>query len=293
MQIVRYIILSFVIFLTLSLPLTAQTTEEELANQQWVLEVENHILDFQEELNQLSNASNVQIRISENNVESGSYTRILNQKLQMVSDKLMSIEYRWNTYTQSEQTTIANDEHLMELMSQTEMLKQAIADTIESQKQRYEAIKNFLDAEKLINSQDSVYKILYKKAFNFSLIQKFAPQLDKLKAEEQVHFERIQSSYNKAKDITETVPQLSKRAAALNEEYFKIKALSEKIQAMEFKPLVQRIKDYLLEIACVSVILMFITTFTAKLKAAKKAREMLKKQKDMLSRANGSDYPTI
>ena len=293
MQIVRYVILSFVIFLTLSLPLSAQTTEEDLAAQQWALEVENRILDFMEELDQLSHASNLQVRISEANVESGSYTRILNQKLQMLSDRLMSIDYRWNTFTQSEQVTIANDDHLMELMSQTELLKQAISDTIESQKQRCEAIKNFVDAERLIYSQDSVYKMLYKKAKNLSLVQKLAPQLDKLKAEEQVHFERIQSSYDKTKDIAELVPQLNKRAAALNEKYFKIKSLSEKIQAMEFKPLVQRIKDYLLEIACVSVILMFLTTLTAKLKAAKKAREMLKKQTEMLNRTNGSDYPTI
>ena len=128
---------------------------------------------------------------------------------------------------------------------------------------------------------------------NYSLVQKLAPQLEKLKAEEQVHFERIQSSYDKSKSAADLIPQLNKRAATLNEKYFKIKALSEKIQAMEYKPFVQRIKDYLLEIACVSVILMFFTMLTAKLKAAKNAREMLKKQKQLLNRTNGSDYPTI
>ena len=291
MQIVRYIILSFVIFLTLSL--SAQTSEDELANQQWVMEVEDRILNFMDELDQLSYTSNLQIRISEANIETGSYTRILNQKVQLVNDRLMSIDYRWNVFKQSEQDVIASDEHLMELMSQTEQLKQAIADTLESQKKKCEAIADFVATEQLLSFQDSIYKVLYKKAMNYSLVQKLAPQLEKLKAEEQVHFERIQSSYDKSKSAADLIPQLNKRAAMLNEKYFKIKALSEKIQAMEYKPFVQRIKDYLMEIACVSVILMFFTMLTAKLKAAKNARAMLKKQKDLLNRANGSDYPTI
>ena len=128
---------------------------------------------------------------------------------------------------------------------------------------------------------------------SYSLVQKLTPQLEKLKAEEQVHFERIQNSFDKSKAAVELVPQLGKRAETLNEQYFKIKALSEKIQAMEFKPFVQRIKDYLLEIACVTVILMFLSMMVAKLKATKDAREMLKKQKQLLDRTNGSDYPTI
>ena len=57
MQIVRYIILSFVIFLTL--PLSVQAQEDELAAQQWVMEVEDRILNFMDELDQLSYASNL------------------------------------------------------------------------------------------------------------------------------------------------------------------------------------------------------------------------------------------
>lgn len=291
MQIVKYIILSLAVFL--SLPLSAQIEGDEAAAQQWAAEVENRILNFNEELNQLSMATNVQVRISDANIESGSYIRNLNQKLQLVSDRLMSIEYRWNTFTQSEQAVIANDEHLMELMAQTELLKQSLTDTIESQKKKCEAINDFVEAERLILSQDSIYKVLYNKAMKLSLVQKLTPQLEKLKAEEQVHFERIQNSFNKSKAAVDLVPQLESRATTLNEQFFKIKALSEKIQAMKYKPFVQRVKDYLLEIACVSVILMFFTMIISKLKAAKKAREMLKKQKELFNRTNGSDYPTI
>lgn len=295
MQIVKYIILTLTAFLslTLSAQTVVQTPEEELANQQYEAEVESRMLDFKEELDQLFMAANVQGRISESNIESGAYTRILKQKLQLVSDRLVSIDYRWNTFTQSEQAVIANSEQLMELMAQTELLKQSISDTVEAQKNKCAAIDDFIAAERLILPQDSVYKVLYKKAFNFSLVQKLAPQLEKLKAEEQAHFQRLQKSFDDSKAAAELVPQLENRATALNEQFFKIKALSEKIQAMEYKPLVQRVKDYLLEIACVSVILMFFTMIGSKLKAAKKAREMVKKQKALFDRTNGTDYPTI
>ena len=291
MQIVKYIIMGLAVFLSLSL--SAQMEGDGEAAQQWAAEVENRILNFNEELNQLSMATNVQVRISDANLESGSYIRNLNQKLQLVSDRLMSIEYRWNTFTQSEQAVIANDEHLMELMAQTELLKQSLSDTIESQKKKCEAINDFVKAERLILSQDSIYKVLYNRAMKLSLVQKLTPQLEKLKAEEQVHFERIQNSFDKSKAAVDLVPQLENRATSLNEQFFKIKALSEKIQAMKYIPFVQRVKDYLLGIACVSVILMFFTMIISKLKAAKKARAMLKKQKELFNRTNGSDYPTI
>lgn len=291
MQIVKYIIMGLAVFLSLSL--SAQMEGDEEAAQQWAAEVESRILNFNEELNQLSLATNVQVRFSEVNLESGSYIRNLNQKLQLVSDRLMSIEYRWNTFTQSEQAVIASDEHLMELMAQTELLKQSLSDTIELQKKKCEAISDFMETEHLILSQDSIYKVLYNRAMKLSMVQKLTPQLEKLKAEEQVHFERIQNSFDKSKAAVDLIPQLGDRAAVLNEQYFKIKALSEKIQAMKYKPFVQRVKDYLLEIACVSVILMFFTMIISKLRAAKKAREMLKKQKDLFNRTNGSDYPTI
>lgn len=295
MQIIKYIILSLTVFLslTLSAQTVAQTPEEELAAQEYEAEVESRILEFEEELDQLSLATNMNGHATESNIESGSFTRVLKQKLQIVSDRLMSINYRWTTFTQSEQAVIANSEHLMELMAQIELLKQAVADTVESQKKKCAAIDDFVAAERLIFSQDSVYKVLYKKAMSLSLVQKLTPQLEKLKAEEQAHFERIQNSYNDAKIAPELVPQLEKRAMNLNEQYFKIKTLSEKIQAMEYKPFVQRIKDYLLEIACVSVILMFFTMIGSKLKAAKKARQMFKQQAEMFKRTNGTDYPTI
>ena len=89
------------------------------------------------------------------------------------------------------------------------------------------------------------------------------------------------------------MPQLNKRAAYLNEHYYATKAMSEKIQAMEYKPLIQRIKDYLLGLACVAVILIFVNMIKTKIDAAKKAREAVKQQMELLHNNSQTNYPTI
>ena len=191
------------------------------------------------------------------------------------------------------QVIIAGNEDLMMLMNEAENLKQALTDTLALQQKRYDAINDFLEAERLIVSYDSVYDKMYKEALGFSLVQQLAPKLEKVKGDEQAIFEKIQTCYNNSKGVDEVVPQLSKRVAILEDKFYGIKALSEKIQAMEYKPFIQRIKDYLLGLACVSIILMFFSTVITKIQATKKAREMLKKQKELLKKTNGTDYPTI
>lgn len=254
----------------------------------------DRILLFVEEFNQLSDDANFQIRISDANLESGSYIRLINTQIFSLNTQLQSLEYRWTAFTQAEQSDIANSEALMDLMSRVQQLDQATRDAIALQQDKCNAIADFSEAERLLNSQDTVYKALYKKAMGMSMAKQMAPQLEKVKAEELTIFEKIQTSYNKSKAAVELIPQLQSRSAALDEQYYSIKAISGKIQAMEYVPPIQRIKDYLLGLACIAMILVFINMAHTKIKAAKSAREMLKKQKELLKKStDGTDYPTI
>ena len=72
-----------------------------------------------------------------------------------------------------------------------------------------------------------------------------------------------------------------------------LKNKSDTIQKMTYKPLIQRIKDYLLGLAAVAVLLMFISMMKARIKAAKEARKNLKKIKDAMTMSGQEDYPTI
>ncbi len=291
MQIVRFIILGFLCLLSLSL--SAQDIEEGLLSMEREDELEERFMEFADELNRLSKASNLQIRISESNIESGTYTRVLQEKINIINTEYQSIDYRWTTLTQAEQSDIAKSKYLMELMAKVQSIKQAIADTIASQQNKCQAISDFLVAERLILSQDSTFARLYKQAHALSMVQKLAPRLEKVKAQEKVLFERLQISYDKSKATAEMVPQLKKRETVLDEHFYKLKTLDEKIQSMEYKPFIERIKSYLLGMACVSVILVFLNILVTKLAGFKKARQILKKQKELLNKTNGSEYPMI
>ena len=290
MRIVRYFIagLFFLSFLSFSSGALAQ--EYDYMSQD---ELEDRILRFRDEYTQLSNICNLQIRISDSNLESSSFTRILREKVQVMNTGLQSLDFRWNAFTQLEQGDIAENEALMEQMTQVQKLRQAVTDSIAAAQQKCNAITDFVAAERFILAQDSIYAVLYKHAKVLSLTKKTAPQLDKVQAQEQAIFEKLQESYDKSKAAVMTVPQLGKRAAVIDEHFYSLKAISEKIQAMKYQPLIMRIKDYLMGLACVSIILLFFNMLVTKLQAAKKARQMLKKQKDAFDKTTDADYPTI
>lgn len=290
MQIARYFItgLFFLSFLSFSSGALAQEYDYMLQD-----ELEDRILRFRDEYTQLSNICNLQIRISDSNLESSSFTRILREKVQLMNTNLQSLDFRWNAFTQLEQVDIAENETLMQQMTQVQKLRQAVTDSIAAAQQKCNAITDFVAAERFILAQDSIYAVLYKDAKVLSLTKKTAPQLDKVQAQEQAIFEKLQESYDKSKAAVMIVPQLASRATVIDEHFYSLKAISEKIQAMKYQPLIMRIKDYLMGLACVSIILLFFNMLVTKLQAAKKARQMLKKQKDAFGKTTDADYPTI
>ena len=234
------------------------------------------------------------IHITEANLKNGStIVRILNQETTLLENNYHSLEFRWNAFTQTYQPEIAENDYLMDMMTQAEQLRQAISDSVLTRQKECVALADFFDAEAFILSQDSIYKKLYKRAFEFSLAKQTAPQLEKVKAEEQTLFEKIAASYEKSKAAAQLFPQLSTRVTALDEQFYSIRALSGKIQGMEYKPPIERIKDWLLGLASVAVILLFVNMLSSKIRAAKELRKTLKEQKKLLKNNNNNDYPTI
>ena len=286
MQIVKHIFCC--LFCLLSCTVFCQELDE--AHENWLA---GRISDFFDEYDQLANDPELEIRITEANLGSETYTRLISTRLGTLNSSLQALDFRWNAFSQAKQTEIAASEFLLNLMTQVQLIRQNAADTITAQQNKCNAIADFIKAERLIYSQDTIYKVLYKKALSFSLVKQQAPQLEKVKTEEQILFEKLQTSYQKAKDATQLIPQLAKRSARLEDQFFALKALSSNIQSMKYEPPIQRIKDYLMSLAYVAVILIFINMVTTKIQAAKKARDMIKKQQDLFKKTNNEDYPTI
>lgn len=206
--------------------------------------------------------------------------------------KLQALNLQWNTYTEIQQIIIAGSPLLMEDMSRYNILYMSAVDSIGSQKVRLEAVSSFAEAEKRMKSEFlPKYEDLLKESQKLSMIQQTASQLERLKASEQITLASVQETYEKAKQSAGLNPALEERMKGLEEDYITIQNCSEKIQAAEFKPLITRIKDYVLTFAGVAVLIMFISMVQSKIAAAKAARETARKYKEMAGR--NDEYPTI
>jgi hypothetical protein len=73
-----------------------------------------------------------------------------------------------------------------------------------------------------------------------------------------------------------------------------MESVSEKVQALEFKPFITRAKDYVLGMAAVAIILLFLNGMATRFKAYRDKVANMKKYNEMLKN-NGREttYPTI
>lgn len=258
------------------------------------LEIAARLAQFSDELNQLLAVGKVNLTVDAEMGVSKSVISAMEQRMQSLNLSYNQIDVKWNTYYSAQQMDIANSEDLMNMVAQIEELKQTVKDTLDSKTQVVESVANFAAADQFIISQVSVYKNLYSKAFKLSLVKQLAPKLEKVKAKEQVLFAELQTNYSQAKTACEVVPSLSKRMEVLDEQFVIMKSVSEKVQALEFKPFFQRIKDYVIGLACVAVIMLFLNGMLTKFKAYKEKVANMKKYGEMLKN-NGKEttYPTI
>lgn len=211
-------------------------------------------------------------------------------KLPALERNLEAVNFRWQAYMETEQLVIVQDEHLMLDMSRYQDLYLAVTDSIANRRVTLVAINDFKTANSYITSVVPEYQTIYDKAVKLSMVKQTAGQLAKLKVEEQVLYQKVQQSYQKAQEAASSAPTLSGKQAALENTMADIVMKSEKIQAMEYKPLLDRIKDYLMSLAAVAMILMFVSTVKSKLAAVKAQKEAAQKYKDALK---NDEYPTI
>ena len=308
----RYIMMGL-LTLTLSVSLMAQqqavppqkgnaaaTTPEEnpaelsAAEQALILEIKSRLSQFSDDFQQLQMAENMSLDPDTKLDVNKNFVSVLEGRIKTYNQRYNSLDVMWTTYTQAQQMDIANDEDLMTMVANIEAKKQSVKDTLDAKTEMVKAISDFVEADQFIMSQVNVYKKLYKRAFKLSLLKKLAPQLEKAKAREQLVFEKLQASYNSAKAATELVPSLQPRMNVLDEQFVVMKSVSEKVQALEYKPLFQRVKDYIMGLAAVAIILLFVSMMLTKYKAYKDKVANLKKVNEIMNKqGKDTQYPMI
>jgi len=228
--------------------------------------------------------------IEEVSVIADKIARVSLSKLPALERNLEAVNFRWEAYLETEQLVIVQDEHLMNDMSRYQNLYLAVTDSLAKRRVVLVALDDFKTAEAYITRVVPEYQTLYDKALKLSMVKQTASQLAKLKVEEQVLFQKVQQSYQKAQGAAAVAQSLSKKEKALEDQMADLVMKSEKIQAMEYKPWLDRIKDYLMSLAAVAMILMFISSVKSKWTALKAQKDAAQKYKDALK---NDEYPTI
>lgn len=274
-------IYTILLLLMQALPLAAQTEDAEAEMPEELtpamrVEMTNRIQEFTQQMSDMRSS----IPISQ-------IPQLKN--LQKLTEAL---DMKWNIWYQNSQALISQDESIVELVVAYQQTKESVMDSINSRKNFIQALDRLKFAERLMNGQDSVYKHFENESQLYSLSPKTAPQLENLKAKEQLLFTDIQKAFEEAKSAAGTSPSFVSRMTALEERFIAIKTKSEHIQAAQYVPFIQRIKDYIMSIAAVSIIIMFITFIIMRLQALKKARKAAEDMKKMLDGQN-QEYPSI
>ena len=253
--------------------------------------IHERMMLFKEELIQLGALSRFRMDIDNDMPLTDPLLEAISNRVKSLSLAVNSFSSRWDAYSQAQQVYIADNDSLLNELARIQQMQQMVTDTLASRQQQYDLLSAFSKAEKLIWGQDEVYRKLYKQAMQYSISPKLAAKLEKVKAEDQAILADIDTNYGQAKTAAESFPGLQMRMEAVENKYFQLQSVSAKIQAMEYKPFIQRIKDYLIGLAAVAILLMFFNLLNAKIKTLKAASEQAKKMKDMM---NGQhNYPTI
>jgi len=204
--------------------------------------------------------------------------------------RLQSIDVRWKAYTNLEQVGIASTPLLMEMMSQYQVFYLAACDSVNVQKKRLMARNDLEKALAFIKHQSQKYDNFTASARKLSMLPQTAQQLGELKDQEQLVFQEVTKQYQVGVSAVSTDPRLAGRRPELDKVYINVKMQSEMVQAAAYKSFLERIKDYVMTFAGVSIILMFFGMVSSKISAAKAARDAAKKFSQNM---NKTEYPTI
>jgi hypothetical protein len=265
------------------------SAEEELDSA--YTDINEHMELFQEELIQLNALCRFRMEIDMEMPLNEPLLDVLSERLKSLSMAMNSFSTRWDTYSAAQQVYIADNDSLLNRAALIQQMRQAVTDTLALRQQQRDQLVAFSTAEQFIWGQDKNYRQLYKKAVQYSATPMLAAQLEKVKAEEQALTADVNKYYGQAKEAATTFPGLQLRMQAMENKVFELQTVSAKIQEMAYKPFIQRIKDYLMGLACVAILLMGLNLLKSKLALVKQARDQAKKLKGLTGGQH--NYPTI
>lgn len=201
-------------------------------------------------------------------------------------------DMKWTSFYEAEKDLLASDDELLAQVTIYQEIRQKTTEVLEAREKALQQMTDFVNAERIIAQHVKVYEKLYKDAFSYSLAEQLAPELEKVKAKDLLLMEDLNAQYEAAHQAVKNNIILTARWEKLDSHFIAIRSNSQQIQQLEYKPFLERIKDYVLSMAAVAILLMFISFVVMRIKAfqtMRKAAEEAKKQRDLLNQ----NIPTI
>ena len=289
------LVLAGLLLLPQGRPALAQTADADVPGVDATTRVmiRNRLDQFTVSMNQICNACTARLPVSSDMQITDGYLRMLDYRLHTLEQNLDALGIRWNIYYPTMQYEISQDEELMDGVQSFELMIQEATDSLAVRRQQLQALRDFIEARSFMTGLDSTYNGIGKRAFELSLTPKTATQLEKEKNKEGLLFASVQEKFDKAQEADRMHLVSAAHMEELKDLYAALQHKSETIQAMVYKPLLQRLKDYLLGLAAVAMLLMFINMVNAKIKAAKQVRQNMKQYQDAMKLNGKDDYPTL
>ena len=271
----------------------AQVAEPGAVDRSTLVMIDTRLDQFLDNMNRICNSCTARLPVSSDMQITDGYLRMLDYRLHTLEQNLKSLEVRWNIYYPTVQYEISQDEGLMDGVQSFELMMQEATDSLEVRKQMLQALQDYNEARSYMMGLDTTYNGIGKRAFELSLTPKTATLLEKQKKKEELLFASVQEKFDAAQEAERLHLVSPAHMEELEDLYAGLKHKSETIQAMVYKPLVQRIKDYLLGLAAVAVLLLFVNMVQSRIKAARELRKNMKQYQDAMKLNGKDDYPTI
>ena len=202
---------------------------------------------------------------------------------------LADFNRRWDLYYQAKSGLIGGNKELLEACTTFLNDKDNLGKAAVDKRAAIEGKAHFAAAAAFIAEKDTVYRRYLKAAKRYSQVPATAKLLAKIKAKEAILTGKLDEHYAAAGTGAQANPDLN--IEELEEKYLELKNYSTQIQACEYKPFIERIKDWLLSFAAVAMILMFANMVWSKYQAFKQTRENMKKMQKELHKDD--DIPSI
>lgn len=201
------------------------------------------------------------------------------------------LNLKWTKYYLSIEHILLEEEEVLDMAMQLNEKAKELENSIERRLLFFKQSEIFQQDLASLRTILKEYGDMEKLAISYSLTEQTASQLEDLKVREEILFEEASVKFGSLKSLLNEYPELSDSKGETERLFADLSIKSQNIKSAEYKPFLERIKDYLYSLAAVALVLMFVNMIQTKISAAK----ALKKNAEALKalQKQNTEYPTI